>query len=65
MGDPVIAGMWSVFILSPILLVWGMYSLGALAEYQMARLEHMLNADSDAYFQLKVIREPWQWEAAV
>jgi len=54
---PVIAGMWSVFILSPILLVWGMYSLGALAEYQMARLEHMLNADSDAYFQLRVVRE--------
>ncbi|WP_051200951.1 FtsW/RodA/SpoVE family cell cycle protein [Butyrivibrio sp. XPD2002] len=54
---PVIAGIWSVFILSPIILVWGSYSLGTLAEYQKARLEHMFNADSPAYYEINTVRE--------
>ncbi|SEL12748.1 cell division protein FtsW, lipid II flippase [Butyrivibrio sp. ob235] len=54
---PVIAGIWSVFILSPVILVWGLYSLGTLAEYQMMRLEHMFKADSPAYYEINTVRE--------
>ena len=54
---PIIAGIWSLFILSPLLLVLKLLFIGSNAEHHIARLESILNVDSEFNYSLRTVRE--------
>ena len=51
-----ILGLWSLFILSPIISLFGMYSVEFLAEYQRARIRAWI-LGSNEFGLLSVVRE--------
>ena len=54
---PVVVAMWSFITAIPVALVVIMVKFGLMADYQMARIRAMMNADSEAYYTIRMVRE--------
>ena len=53
---PVIAAIWTAFTLLPCALIWLMYYFMIFAQYQIDRINFMLDIDSEAYYFGRTIR---------
>ena len=53
---PVIAAIWTAFTLLPCGLLWFMYYFRIFAQYQIDRINFMLDIDSEAYYFGRTIR---------